>query len=62
MPGGAQSGKKLRLRGRGLPGSPAGDQIVTIKLVTPAAKTAAARETYERMKQEFNFDPRADWP
>jgi curved DNA-binding protein len=62
VPGGAQSGKKLRLRGRGLPGSPAGDQIVTIKLVTPAATTAAARETYERMKQEFNFDPRADWP
>jgi curved DNA-binding protein len=62
VPGGAQSGKKLRLRGRGLPGSPAGDQIVTIKLVTPEAKTAAARETYERMKQEFNFDPRADWP
>jgi len=62
VPGGAQSGKKLRLRGRGLPGSPAGDQIVTIKMVTPAAKTDAARETYERMRQEFNFDPRADWP
>jgi curved DNA-binding protein len=62
VPGGAQSGKKLRLRGRGLPGSPAGDQIVTIKMVTPVAKTAAARETYERMRQEFNFDPRADWP
>jgi curved DNA-binding protein len=62
VPAGAQSGQKLRLRGRGFPGSPAGDQIVTIKLVTPAAKTAAARETYERMRQEFNFDPRADWP
>lgn len=62
VPGGAQSGQKLRLRGRGLPGSPAGDQIVILKLVTPAAKTAAARETYERMRQEFNFDPRADWP
>ena len=62
VPGGAQSGKKLRLRGRGLPGSPAGDQIVTIKLVTPAAKTATAKEAYERMKRDFNFDPRADWP
>jgi curved DNA-binding protein len=62
VPGGAQSGKKLRLRGRGFPGNPAGDQIVIIKLVTPEAKTPAARETYERMRQEFNFDPRADWP
>jgi curved DNA-binding protein len=62
VPAGAQSSQKLRLRGRGLPGSPAGDQIVTLKLVTPAAKTPAARETYERMRQEFNFDPRADWP
>ncbi|HEX3949564.1 MAG TPA: DnaJ C-terminal domain-containing protein [Steroidobacteraceae bacterium] len=62
VPAGAQSGQKLRLRGRGLPGNPAGDQIVTIKLVTPAATTATAREAYERMKGEFNFDPRADWP
>jgi curved DNA-binding protein len=62
VPACAQSGQKLRLRGRGLPGSPAGDQIVIIKLVTPAATTATAREAYERMKREFDFDPRADWP
>jgi curved DNA-binding protein len=62
VPGGAQSGQKLRLRGRGLPGSPAGDQIVTIKMVTPTAQSATAKEAYERMKREFNFDPRADWP
>jgi curved DNA-binding protein len=62
VPAGAQSGRKLRLRGRGLPGSPAGDQIVMIKLVTPAAQSAMAKEAYERMKREFNFDPRADWP
>jgi curved DNA-binding protein len=62
VPAGAQSGQKLRLRGRGFPGSPGGDQIVTIKLVVPAAQTAAAKEAYERMKHEFQFDPRADWP
>ncbi len=62
VPAGAQSGRKLRLRGRGLPGSPAGDQIVMIKLVTPAAQSAMAKEAYERMKREFNFDPRAGWP
>jgi len=62
VPPGAQSGQKLRLRGRGMPASPSGDQIVVIKLVTPPADTAAAREAYERMKLELPFDPRAGWP
>ena len=62
VPAGAQSGQKLRLRARGFPGHPAGDQIVTIKLVTPAAQSAAQKEAYERMKRDFKFDPRADWP
>ena len=62
VPAGAQSGQKLRLRGRGFPGTPNGDQIVSIKLVTPAAQSAQAKEAYERMKREFNFDPRAGWP
>ncbi len=62
IPAGAQAGQKLRLRGRGLPGSPSGDQLVSIKLVTPAAETSQAREAYERMKRDFKFDPRAGWP
>jgi curved DNA-binding protein len=62
VPAGAQSGQKLRLRARGLPGSPAGDQMVTIKLVTPIAHSATEKEAYERMKRDFKFDPRADWP
>jgi curved DNA-binding protein len=61
VPAGAQAGQKLRLRGRGFPGSPAGDQIVTLKLVAPAAETPAHKEAYERMKRDFDFDPRADW-
>jgi curved DNA-binding protein len=62
VPAGAQSGQKLRLRSRGLPGNPGGDQLVTIKLVTPAAHSKAAQDAYERMKRDFAFDPRADWP
>jgi curved DNA-binding protein len=62
VPAGAQSGQKLRLRGRGLPGSPAGDQLVMIRIVIPPAESAAAREAYERMRDEFSFDARADWP
>lgn len=62
IPAGAQSGQKLRLRGRGMPGSPNGDQLVMVKLVTPAGDTLEAREAYERMKRDFQFDARADWP
>jgi curved DNA-binding protein len=62
IPAGAQAGQKLRLRGRGLPGTPAGDQLVLVKIVTPAAETPQAKEAYERMRREFNFNPRAAWP
>jgi curved DNA-binding protein len=59
VPAGAQSGQKLRLRGRGFSG---GDQLVVIKIMTPAATSAQAKQAYERMKSEFDFDPRAGWP
>ena len=41
VPAGARTGQKLRLKGRGLgpAGKPAGDQIVVLKIVLPAADT-----------------------
>jgi len=60
IPAGAQSDSKLRLRGRGLPGSPAGDQYVVLKVVVPPASSPAARALYEQMGRELAFDPRAD--
>ncbi|MDE2305455.1 MAG: DnaJ domain-containing protein [Gammaproteobacteria bacterium] len=62
VPAGAESGQKLRLRGRGLPGEPAGDQLVELRLVTPPATDEAAKAAYERMRREFSFDPRQNWP
>ena len=53
---GSQSGKKLRLKGRGLPGSPAGDQIVTLQIVTPPATTAEDRAFYQDMARRFKGD------
>ena len=61
IPAGAQSGQKLRLRGRGMPGSPGGDQMVVVKIVTPLADSREAREAYERMKRDFKFDARVGW-
>jgi curved DNA-binding protein len=62
IPPGAQSGQRLRLRGRGMPASPNGDQLVVVRLVTPPGDTREAREAYERMKRDLNFDARAGWP
>jgi hypothetical protein len=33
-----------------------------VRIVTPAAESAKAREAYEQMRKEFDFDARADWP
>ncbi len=60
VPPGSQSGQRLRLKGRGLPGASVGDQYVELKIVTPVARDAAARSFYERMARELPFDPRAD--
>src|SRR5579862_7992531 len=58
IPAGAQSGQKLRLRGRGLPGQPPGDQYVQLKVVLPPADSAEARALYEQMRAKLAFDPR----
>jgi curved DNA-binding protein len=60
LPAGSQSGRKLRLKGRGLPGATPGDEIVTISIVTPPAHGEAERSFYEEMAKRFAaFDPRA---
>ncbi len=58
IPPGAQSGQRLRLKDRGLPGNPAGYQYISLQIVTPAADTPAARALYEKMEQEMPMDPR----
>ena len=60
IPAGSQSGARLRLRGRGIPGQPAGDQYVVLRVVLPSADTPRARALYEQMRSELAFDPRSD--
>jgi curved DNA-binding protein len=59
VPAGSDTGRKLRLRGRGWPGATPGDQIVTLEVRAPKAETAKQKELYEQMADEFDFDPRA---
>jgi curved DNA-binding protein len=61
VPAGSDTGRKLRLRGRGLPASgkaPAGDQIVELEVRAPKAETDAQKALYEQMAAAFDFDPR----
>lgn len=60
IPEGSQSGRKLRLKGRGIPGSTAGDLYLVLEIVLPPATTPKARQLYETMAHEFNFNPRPD--
>jgi|HubBroStandDraft_4_1064222.scaffolds.fasta_scaffold68281_3 curved DNA-binding protein len=60
IPQGSQSGSKLRLRGRGLPNDPPGDQYAVLKVVLPQANTPEARELYQQMQRTMSFNPRAD--
>lgn len=58
IPEGAQSGRQLRVRGKGIPGEPPGDLLLTIEVMLPPADTPRARQFYEQMAKEFAFDPR----
>lgn len=58
VPAGSQTGRRLRLKGRGIPGSEPGDLYVELAVVLPPADTDRARELYETMAQELAFDPR----
>jgi curved DNA-binding protein len=58
VPAGAQSGQKLRLKGRGMPGKPAGDQYVELRIVTPPARDESNRAFYRQMAERFDWDPR----
>lgn len=58
VPAHSQNGRKLRLKGRGIPGQPAGDLYLLLEIVLPPADTDKARQVYATMAQELAFNPR----
>ena len=60
IPPGSQSGNRLRLRERGLPGPNPGDLYVSLKIVNPPADDPSAKALFQRMARELSFDPRAN--
>ena len=59
IPEGSTSGRKLRLKGRGIPGDPPGDCYVILAIALPPANSDVAKAFYRKMAQEMNFNPRA---
>lgn len=60
IPAGSQSGRQLRVRGRGIPSSPPGDLLLDIQVVLPPADTPQAQKIYADMARDLAFDPRQE--
>ena len=58
VPPGSQSGRKLRLKGRGIPTHPPGDLYLVLDVVLPPATSERARELYRTMARDLAFNPR----
>ncbi len=59
IPAGSQSGQRMRLKSRGLPGDPPGDELVVLEIIAPPAATEEAKRAYRHLAEQLSFDPRA---
>lgn len=60
---GTQSGKVLRLKGKGLPSINAygrGDQLIIVNIYTPTKLTSEEKKILEQLRDSQNFQPSAD--
>jgi curved DNA-binding protein len=59
VPAESEAGRKLRLRGRGLPGGvsgAAGDQIIELEVLAPRPHDDTQREAYRKLEDAFGSD------
>ncbi len=61
VPPGSAPGRRLRLKGKGIPGDPAGDLYAVLAIVLPPADDDAVRQAYQALKAAAgaDFDPRS---
>jgi len=60
IPPHSTAGRKLRLKGRGLPASTPGDFYFVLQIALPAAVTETDQTAYRSLAAQFpNFQPRA---
>ncbi len=62
IPANSAAGSKLRAKGKGLSRkNQKGDLIVNIKIDVPTSSSQKAKEIWEQLAKEDEFNPRADW-
>ncbi len=59
IPPNSTAGRKLRLKGKGLPGKESGDLYVVLTIALPRADTEEEKQAYRTMQQAFSFAPHA---
>ncbi|MEO7851114.1 MAG: DnaJ C-terminal domain-containing protein [Rubrivivax sp.] len=61
IPAGSASGRKLRLKGKGIPGKQPGDLYVLLQIQMPRGDSAAAQQAWRDLAQAHaDFNPRAN--
>ena len=59
IPPGSAQGRKMRLKGRGIPARSPGDLYVVLQIALPPADSAASKKLYQQMRDELDFNPRS---
>jgi curved DNA-binding protein len=60
IPAGSGQGRKLRLKGKGIPGKTPGDLYVLLQIAVPAPANDAQRQAWAELARQAAFNPRAD--
>jgi curved DNA-binding protein len=60
VPAGSAQGRKLRLKGKGIPGKTPGDLYVVLQIAMPPPPDEAQRRAWEELARLQSFNPRAD--
>lgn len=58
IPADSSQGRRLRLKGKGIPSAPPGDLYVVLQLVLPPADSDEAKAVYSDMQNKLAFNPR----
>ena len=59
IPPGSAGGRRLRLRGRGIPGQPPGDFYAVLQIALPPPDSETVLEAYRQLEKAAPFNPRA---
>jgi len=58
IPPNSSQGRKLRLKGKGIPGKKPGDLYVVLRIELPPVTSEQDKELYQKMAREMAFNPR----